>query len=399
MEHSINLTREVAASPADVYRAFTNSAARREWLSDGAELDARVGGHMFIWWNDGNAVTGWYSMLEPDQKIGFSWRDQDGRDAMQVLITLAGQGDKTQITIDHTGIQGEEGDDLEGRIRVLSGGWEYGLEVLQSVLEMGEDIRTTRRPMMGISGMEEITHETSAKEGLAVTHGIRIDGTVTGMGAERAGLQKGDIITRMDGQEIRGGGALMGVLQRRRAGDTIEVEFYRGNEQCVAPMELSKRPIPDVPADPQELARRVEALYAEVNGELDKIVDGVGEEQASHHPAEGEWSAKETVAHLINNERDGHNWLASMIWGQELNVQADNETTRVKAMVAGYGTLEALLEELKRNQAVSVAMLANLPPEFVARRGSYTRVGIGALTGVHVSDHLEQIRAAIASAG
>jgi hypothetical protein len=68
-------------------------------------------------------------------------------------------------------------------------------------------------------------------------------------------------------------------------------------------------------------------------------------------------------------------------------------------MAAVYGTAGALFEELKRAEAVTVAMLANLPPEFAARKASYQRIGLALLESFHTRDHLNQIKAAIASAG
>ncbi len=45
--------------------------------------------------------------------------------------------------------------------------------------------------------------------------------------ADEAGLQPGDIIVELGGEEISNSGDLFKVLAENRAGDTVTVEFYR----------------------------------------------------------------------------------------------------------------------------------------------------------------------------
>jgi hypothetical protein len=164
-------------------------------------------------------------------------------------------------------------------------------------------------------------------------------------------------------------------------------------------MELSRRPLPDIPADPRALADALQKLYAYTDPELEKALDGVSEARASHRPAQGEWNAKEVIAHLIARERDVQSWIASLAIDHEEKAFTNNVDVRVKAMVEVFKTVPALMEELKRAQAETVAMIAALPPEFVAHKGSYVRAGRGVLEDFHVLEHAKQIRAAIQSAG
>jgi hypothetical protein len=69
---------------------------------------------------------------------------------------------------------------------------------------------------------------------------------------------------------------------------------------------------------------------------------------------------------------------------------------RIVGTTAVYPTLAAVLEELKRNEAEVVAALTALPLEFVARKGSYWRLGHSLLQlASHTHEHLEQIKAAL----
>ncbi|MBM2850103.1 MAG: hypothetical protein HW418_3045, partial [Anaerolineales bacterium] len=76
-----------------------------------------------------------------------------------------------------------------------------------------------------------------------------------------------------------------------------------------------------------------------------------------------------------------------------------NIQVRHDATVSAYSTAPALLEELKRHEAETVALLTALPPEFVAWKGSYWRLGHNLLQiSRHTREHIGQIRATIEAA-
>jgi S1-C subfamily serine protease len=55
--------------------------------------------------------------------------------------------------------------------------------------------------MLGIM-LSDFNAEIAKSMGLPVSSGVRIDGTVPGMGAEAAGLQSGDVIVGMAGYPV-----------------------------------------------------------------------------------------------------------------------------------------------------------------------------------------------------
>jgi len=68
------------------------------------------------------------------------------------------------------------------------------------------------------------------------------------MGAQHAGLQKNDVLVGMAGKPITNDfNSLPNAIEGKKGGDVIEVVFYRGAEKMTVNMELSKRPMPDVP--------------------------------------------------------------------------------------------------------------------------------------------------------
>jgi hypothetical protein len=69
---------------------------------------------------------------------------------------------------------------------------------------------------------------------------------------------------------------------------------------------------------------------------------------------------------------------------------------RLDAVINGFPTIQALLTELKRNEAETVALLNALPDEFIARKGSYYRLAMRMLNWPdHARAHLSQITAAV----
>ena len=169
-------------------------------------------------------------------------------------------------------------------------------------------------------------------------------------------------------------------------------------------MELSRRPIPEVPSTAAELAEAARKLYADRRADFAKRLEGVTEAEAERRPAPNEWNLKELVAHFIACERDLQSWAAQMLNDREVGDSLEfrpNVTLRLDGIVARYPTLTALLEELKRADDESVALLAALPSEFVARKHLYWRAALWITQVIpsHLPDeHAEQLRATLEAA-
>jgi membrane-associated protease RseP (regulator of RpoE activity) len=224
------------------------------------------------------------------------------------------------------------------------------------------------------------------------------------MGAQRAGLQKDDVIVAIGGKDASTWPAMANALHGLKAGDSVTVDFYRGGQRLSVLMELSPRPMPEVPLTPEALAEAMRTIYAEVEREIARCFEGATDAEATWQPVPGEWSALEVVAHLIAEDRENQAWITDLINDDERwSDRYENPTTvasRLKAIVATYPTTGEMLEEMRRSKAETVAMLAALPPELVARKGSYVRLGRGLmqLTLYHVQEHTEQIKEAIRAA-
>jgi len=73
----------------------------------------------------------------------------------------------------------------------------------------------------------DLTEEQAVTLGIPVREGIRLDGLVDGMGAQRCGLQVNDVIVEMAGHPIRNdASSLPNAIVGKKGGDKIEVVYY-----------------------------------------------------------------------------------------------------------------------------------------------------------------------------
>jgi uncharacterized protein YndB with AHSA1/START domain len=395
---SLEFEKQIKAAPAQVYHAFTNATALREWLCDVASILPQVGGRVYLAWNTGYYACGEYISLVKDKEIVFSWqgRHEPGKTRVQAVFSAKDGG--TQALLKHDLIG--DGEEWTQAIQEIEQGWKKGLENLASVLQTGEDLRLTLRPMLGIL-VGDFSPERAKALGVPATDGVRIDDTVEGLGARAAGLMSNDVIVGMAGKVIDTNLSLGNTLQGQKAGDQVEVVFYRGPEKMTLTMELSRRPLPDIPTAIPDLAKKIGQLYADMQRDLDQFFENVSEAEASFKISPEDWSAKEVLAHLIQSERFLQQNLSEVVVEYERRADGfgGNLDAWVRATVSVYPTLQELLGEYKRSYAETIALFANLPDEFEQRKGSYWRMAFGALQApYHFNTHIEQMRASIEAA-
>jgi hypothetical protein len=388
---AVQISRMMDTNPALAHRMFLTDVAFREWLSDSAYVQPRDGGRVFLSWNSGFAVIGTYESREKDQPVVFTWQVVGEADVSRITAAFDAVDGGTRVTVTHDGPSaGPDGRDPQQ-------GWEKALDVLQAVTERGEDIRFTRRPMLGIMP-GQFTESDAKRLGLEKAEGILLSGVLDNMGAKAAGLQKDDVIQKLDGKPTNDFEGLVRAIGEHVAGDTVDLEYWRGGVHQEK-LTFSKRDLHEVPSSSAELADKVAALFDELNAEMYEILKGVSEEEASHHPAEGEWSVKEILAHLAFQERDTQYYLTTLNSDDEAIAALQNIPARVKAFTTVHRTLDEVVAELIRGQKESVEYLRNLSPEFVAHTPTYVRYGRNVLDlAIHPHLHFDQIREAIAAA-
>jgi uncharacterized protein YndB with AHSA1/START domain len=389
----------VKATPAQVYFAFTHAMSLTEWMCDFATVAPHPGGRMYLWWHGDFYSAGEFISLEENRSIIFTWHARQDPAPSQIAVTLKEEDGGTLVSLIHTT---PEGGYWMEHAQGFQQEWAATLANLAQVLETGLDKRTFDRPMMGIN-ISDFNPTIAKAMRVPVNEGMRLDFLPEEMGAYKAGLRKDDIIVALAGKPITNDfGSLVTALQGKKGGDRVEVVFYRGPEKCTLTMELTKRPIPQIPWEPASLVKVIRAKYDEGLGALEKSLTGVTETEADQRPAPTEWNVKEVLAHLIQNERHWLENLDDMIGGYPRlsDDWAGNNTIHTRATAVAYKTVRGLLDELKRLSDEMVAYAGALPVEFVAHKAAYFQVASMLMDGSlsHILSHIDQIESAIAYA-
>jgi hypothetical protein len=351
---------------------------------------------MYLWWHGNFYSSGEYIALEENRSVTFKWFGRFDPAPSEVKVTLEPKEDGCLVTMAHTV---PDGPGWMRRADDFAKEWSSTLGNLAQVLETGIDQRTSDRPLLGIEAAD-FNPEIASSLGVPVTEGLRIAGVSSGLGAEKAGLRKDDVIIELGGSPIKNDlGTFILALQGKKAGEQVEVTFYRGSQKQTVTMELSRRPIPQVSATAEELAEQVREKYATGLSALGKALANVSEAKAAKRARPDAWSARDVLAHLILTERHLLEDLDDLIAGYPRlsDEWGGNSDLHVRAVVATYKTTGDMLNELTRLADELEHYLRELPEVFLARRAAYLRVATVFLDGAlpHMLSHVEQIKKAL----
>ena len=399
MSTTLTVDQFVKTDPAQVFFAFTHAIGLTEWMCDFATVAPRPGGRMYLYWHGDFYSAGEFISLEENRSITFKWHSRQDPAPSQVEVMLQEKDGGTLVTLSHTIPDGTYWTEhAEGFRRE----WTGTLANLAHVLETGLDKRTFDRPLLGIN-ISDFNPHIARSMGVPVNDGLRLDFLPEEMGAYKAGLRKDDVIIAVDNNPITNDfGSLVTALQGKKGGDLVEIVFYRGPEKMRLPMKLTRRPVPQIPWDPDGLARATREKYDEGLALLERACEKISEAEAEFHPAPDQWSVKEILAHLIQTERHWLENLEDVIGGYPRlsDDWAGNSTIHVHATARAYKTVRGLLDEMNRLSVEMVDFLSNLPLEFISRKASYFQAANSLLEASlpHISSHIDQIRSAIALA-
>lgn len=108
-------------------------------------------------------------------------------------------------------------------------------KIIEDIMEFGN----VQRGILGIEG-GELNSKVSKELGVNDTEGFYINKVTRNSGAEKAGLQKGDIIKKLDSQNINTYAELSGYISTKRPNDRVQVTFIRDGETKTVPVTLIK---------------------------------------------------------------------------------------------------------------------------------------------------------------
>ena len=96
-----------------------------------------------------------------------------------------------------------------------------------------------QRGILGVEG-GELNAIASKELGISQTQGFYINKVTKNSGAEKAGLQKGDIIVQLDTQNVATFADLSGYINTKRPNDKVQVTYIRDGKNKTVPVILSK---------------------------------------------------------------------------------------------------------------------------------------------------------------
>ena len=96
-------------------------------------------------------------------------------------------------------------------------------------------------PFMGVSTVP-VTPDVEAQAELSVDSGVYVGEVSEGGPAAAGGIQVGDVILAVDGQQIDQNNSFTEILFAHQPGDTVEVTIQRGDEQQTVEVTLGERP-------------------------------------------------------------------------------------------------------------------------------------------------------------
>lgn len=137
-EHRVTVTRELNATPGEVYAAWTEPGQMRRWMAQKVEADVRVGGRYRneLVGDDGRTYihTGEYVELAPGERIVQTFHGAssgnptpDHREFLEVTLRPLGSA-RTELTL--SDCWDGEGMDKEGQeaVKAAWNGWLDGLD-------------------------------------------------------------------------------------------------------------------------------------------------------------------------------------------------------------------------------------------------------------------------------
>ena len=384
---TLNLTKQIETTLAYAFYSFNNKSGWMEWFTYKAYGYAKKNAVLRPYQEAEGNFAFYFTAEDQDERIAFDFIDLDAKHTSQVEVSFEEEGAMVTVFLEHSGIP-------ENKFEKIKKLWEKGLANLKTVIEEGKDPRMWDRPYLGFTMKGWVTPELAREKKLPVEYGIHLDSVLSGGGADKAGLQKEDIIISIGGKEILDHKGFMSLKESLKPGDVVSLSYYRGDQKHAVEVELSGYPLPAPPATAHDLSEQIERFQRGALKRITQIVEEYLETQIAYRSGPNEWNAQEALSHLIAYENDIQIWISSMVTGCEEFPCSASHAPRIKSILALYPTAGDLLAELARRQKETAALLLEIPAEYVNRKGSFFRLAADLNFEVrkHYKGHISQIK-------
>ena len=125
------------------------------------------------------------------------------------------------------------GDGIEGI------GFAIPISSATSVIEQLIEFQTVKRPYIGIVGSSV---DSSVAKRYNIPEGIYVEEVTVGSPAETSGLKQADIITKIEGKEVKSVNELNKIKYTYSIGDTVKLTIYRNGETIEVDLVLAELP-------------------------------------------------------------------------------------------------------------------------------------------------------------
>lgn len=95
------------------------------------------------------------------------------------------------------------------------------------------------RPLIGVT-LRELNKQLAYYNDLPVSEGLYVVDVAPYSGAELAGIQRGDIIVKCNGEKVKTVNQLNAIRDKHKAGDTLELEIIRDNQTLKVMVKLTE---------------------------------------------------------------------------------------------------------------------------------------------------------------
>lgn len=120
-------------------------------------------------------------------------------------------------------------------------GFAIPINTVQSIINELMDKGYVARPYLGVSVFDK---PTAARYGyqLNIEKGVYVFRVTLGAPAERAGIQRGDIILKLDGRDVNSVTEVRNIVGEHKVGDTVTVVYDRDGHESTANVVLEEMP-------------------------------------------------------------------------------------------------------------------------------------------------------------
>jgi S1-C subfamily serine protease len=121
-------------------------------------------------------------------------------------------------------------------------GFSIAITAAKPIIEELRQGTTRTRPFLGVK-MFTVTPSIAEELSLKADSGALVADVTAGSGAEVAGIRNGDVITSIDGKDVKAAEDVTSAVSTHKPGDEIKVTYRRADETNDATVKLGERPV------------------------------------------------------------------------------------------------------------------------------------------------------------